>query len=103
MKAHKVSPDAWAQLIQQLAFFKMHGRLAATYENAQTRRFRGGRTEVVRSLSSEAAEWVRAMIDLSIPKVRLESVLAGAYTLPLTPHRTQPNYARSSLRPSSAT
>ncbi|KAF8234274.1 acyltransferase ChoActase/COT/CPT [Tricholoma matsutake] len=68
IKTHKVSPDAWAQLIKQLSFFKMHARLGVTYESAQTRRFKNGRTEVVRSLSSEAAEWVKAMINPSAHK-----------------------------------
>lgn len=51
----------------------MHARLGVTYESAQTRRFKNGRTEVVRSLSSEAAEWVKAMINPSAHKVYLES------------------------------
>jgi hypothetical protein len=100
MKTHKVSPDAWAQLIQQLAFFKMHGRLAATNENVQTRRFKKGRPEVVRSLSSEAAEWVRAMINPLKPKVHPES--SNAPISPLILHRIQLNFARSFSRLSSA-
>lgn len=71
IKTHKLSPDAWAQLIKQLAFFKMHGRLGVTYESAQTRKFKKGRTEVVRSVSSEGAEWVKAMVDPSAHKVGL--------------------------------
>jgi carnitine O-acetyltransferase len=68
IKTHKLSPDAWAQLIKQLAFFKMHGRLGVTYESAQTRKFKKGRTEVVRSVSAEGAEWVKAMVDPSAHK-----------------------------------
>jgi carnitine O-acetyltransferase len=47
----------------------MHARLGVTYESSQTRRFQKGRTEVIRSVSSEAAEWVKAMIDPSTHKV----------------------------------
>jgi len=68
IKTHKLSPDAWAQLIKQLAFFKMHARLGVTYESAQTRKFKKGRTEVVRSVSSEGAELVKAMVDPSAYK-----------------------------------
>lgn len=75
IKTHKVSPDAWAQLVKQLAFFKMHGRLGVTYESAQTRRFKKGRTEVVRSVSSEGAKWVKAMLDPSADRVSVVFVL----------------------------
>jgi len=65
MKKHKLSPDAWAQLVKQLAFQKMYGRPGVTYESAQTRKFKKGRTEVIRSASNEASAWVCAMLDSS--------------------------------------
>ena len=65
MKKHKLSPDAWVQLVKQLAFQKMYGRPGVTYESAQTRKFKKGRTEVIRSASNEASTWVRAMLDSS--------------------------------------
>lgn len=43
----------------------MFGRTAVTYESAQTRKFQLGRTEVIRSSSSEAKKWVEAMLDPS--------------------------------------
>lgn len=61
IKAHKVSPDAFAQLIKQLAFHKLYQRPAVTYESTQTRRFQKGRTEVTRSASQQSKEWVAAM------------------------------------------
>jgi carnitine O-acetyltransferase len=61
MKRHKLSPDAWAQLVKQLAFHKMFGRPGVTYESAQTRKFKLGRTEVIRSVSREGKAWVEAM------------------------------------------
>jgi len=64
-KHHKVSPDATAQLIKQLAFHKMFGRPGVTYESAQTRKFQLGRTEVIRSASSENKEWAEAMLSES--------------------------------------
>ncbi|KAG5653662.1 hypothetical protein H0H81_011622 [Sphagnurus paluster] len=61
IKTHKVSPDAWAQLTKHLAFWKMKGRMGVTYESAQTRKFKKGRTEVIRTASSEARAFVEAM------------------------------------------
>jgi carnitine O-acetyltransferase len=63
IKQFKVSPDAWAQLVKQLAFYKFKGRPAVTYESAQTRKFQHGRTEVIRATSSESKAWVDAMVD----------------------------------------
>ncbi|KAJ3516967.1 hypothetical protein NLJ89_g785 [Agrocybe chaxingu] len=65
-KHHRTSPDATAQLIKQLAFHKMFGRPGVTYESAQTRKFQLGRTEVIRSASSESKAWAEAMLD---PKI----------------------------------
>ncbi|KAG5353913.1 hypothetical protein C0989_000156 [Termitomyces sp. Mn162] len=62
MKSHSISPDAWAQLTKQLAFHKLTNRMAVTYESAQTRKFQRGRTETIRSLSSEARAFVEAML-----------------------------------------
>jgi len=65
-KHHKTSPDATAQLIKQLAFHKFQGRPGVTYESAQTRKYQLGRTEVIRSASSESKEWAEAMLDPTI-------------------------------------
>ena len=64
VKQFKTSPDAWAQLVKQLAFYKLKGRPGVTYESAQTRKFQRGRTEVIRAASSESKAWVDAMVDL---------------------------------------
>jgi carnitine O-acetyltransferase len=63
IKKHKASPDAWAQLVKQLAFHKMFGRPGVTYESAQTRKFQRGRTEVIRSASNESKRWAEAMLN----------------------------------------
>ena len=67
VKAARVSPDAWAQLLIQLAYarhLRLRGwkRQGATYESATTRRFFKGRTEVVRVVTSESDAFVRAMM-----------------------------------------
>ena len=63
IKQFKTSPDAWAQLVKQLAFHKFKGRPAVTYESAQTRKFQRGRTEVIRAASEQSKAWVDAMVD----------------------------------------
>ncbi|CAG8541519.1 20175_t:CDS:2, partial [Gigaspora rosea] len=63
------SPDAYVQMIIQLAYYKMYGVCRSTYESAQTRKFAHGRTEVCRSTSVDSVNWVKAMED---PKVPLE-------------------------------
>ncbi|KAI0631989.1 acyltransferase ChoActase/COT/CPT [Trametes polyzona] len=63
IKAFKASPDAWAQLVKQLAFHKMFGRPGVCYESAQTRKYQQGRTEVIRSASKESKAWAEAMLD----------------------------------------
>ncbi|KAF9992389.1 Carnitine O-acetyltransferase mitochondrial, partial [Entomortierella chlamydospora] len=57
------SPDAYVQMIIQLAYYKMHGVSRPTYESAQVRKFQHGRTETCRTVSSESVAWVKAMED----------------------------------------
>ncbi|RKP28189.1 carnitine acetyltransferase [Syncephalis pseudoplumigaleata] len=57
----KVSPDAYVQMALQLAYYTMHRKFAPTYESASTRIYLKGRTETVRTLSSESRAWCEAM------------------------------------------
>ncbi|CAG8538451.1 3338_t:CDS:2 [Ambispora leptoticha] len=63
------SPDAYVQMIIQLAYYKTYGLSRATYESAQTRKFQHGRTEVCRTVSNDSVKWVKAMED---PHVSIE-------------------------------
>jgi len=65
MKAHKASPDAWAQMVKQLAFYRLNNRPPVVYESCQTRKFLLGRTEVIRSSSPESKAFCEAMISTS--------------------------------------
>ncbi|WFD31275.1 carnitine O-acetyltransferase [Malassezia sp. CBS 17886] len=79
IKAYKCSPDAWAQMCIQLAYFKMFGEACATYEAAQTRKFKLGRTETIRSTSPESLAFVKAMTDADASdETRLKAFQAGA-------------------------
>lgn len=65
IKKYKCSPDAWVQMVIQLAYFKMYGHPCPTYESAQTRKFRWGRTETIRSASVESKAFCEAMEDVN--------------------------------------
>ncbi|KAL9891816.1 choline acetyltransferase isoform 2-T2 [Glossina fuscipes fuscipes] len=61
IKGCQVSPDAYIQLSLQLAYFRLYGYLVTTYESASTRRFLLGRVDCIRSASTEALEWAKAL------------------------------------------
>eukprot|EP00013_Stygamoeba_regulata_P028141 CAMPEP_0177648390 /NCGR_PEP_ID=MMETSP0447-20121125/10801_1 /TAXON_ID=0 /ORGANISM="Stygamoeba regulata, Strain BSH-02190019" /LENGTH=635 /DNA_ID=CAMNT_0019151025 /DNA_START=8 /DNA_END=1915 /DNA_ORIENTATION=- len=58
---HKMSPDGFVQMCFQLAHYRLTGTVVSTYESANTKQFRHGRTETVRSVSDDSvrlcAEW----------------------------------------------
>ncbi|CAH6720638.1 carnitine O-acetyltransferase, mitochondrial [[Candida] jaroonii] len=58
IKQFKVSPDAFVQMVIQLAYFKYTGKIRPTYESAATRKFLKGRTETGRSVSIESKKFV---------------------------------------------
>jgi len=66
IKKFKCSPDAYVQMIIQLAYFKMYGKNRPTYESAATRRFQQGRTETCRSVSDDSVAFCNAMANPSI-------------------------------------
>ncbi|KAF2668447.1 carnitine O-acetyltransferas-like protein [Microthyrium microscopicum] len=61
IKKFKCSPDAYVQLLIQLAYRKMYGVNRPTYESAATRKFQLGRTETCRTVSDESVAWTTAM------------------------------------------
>lgn len=63
IKKFKCSPDAYVQMIIQLAYFKMYGKSRPTYESAAVRRFQLGRTETTRTVSDDSVAWCKAMQD----------------------------------------
>ncbi|RHY19520.1 hypothetical protein DYB36_007385 [Aphanomyces astaci] len=61
IKTWGLSPDGVVQMALQLAFFNQHHRLPPTYESCSTRGFFHGRTETIRSATSEALRFVSAV------------------------------------------
>jgi carnitine O-acetyltransferase len=68
IKKFKCSPDAYVQMIIQLAYHKMFGVSRPTYESAATRRFQQGRTETCRSVSDESVAFCNAMANPDVPE-----------------------------------
>lgn len=68
IKKFKCSPDAYVQMVIQLAYHKMYGKNRPTYESAATRRFQMGRTETARSVSDESVAFCDAMAGDSDPQ-----------------------------------
>jgi len=78
IKKFKCSPDAYVQMIIQLAYFKMYGKNRPTYESAATRRFQQGRTETCRSVSDESVAFCKAISDPSIDSSETVSLFRKA-------------------------
>ena len=59
MKSMGFSPDAFVQMAFQAAYYGLYGRMENTYEPAMTKVFLHGRTEAIRAVSPESADFVR--------------------------------------------
>ncbi|KAI1203961.1 acyltransferase ChoActase/COT/CPT [Nemania serpens] len=66
IKQFKCSPDAYVQMIIQLAYHKMYGKNRPTYESAATRRFQLGRTETCRTVSDDSVAFCNAVADPAV-------------------------------------
>ncbi|CAM9272087.1 unnamed protein product [Chrysoparadoxa australica] len=64
MRAMKLGPDACFQMALQLASFRvMNGTPVAVYESCSHRKFFAGRTDTIRSTTSESVAFARAVHD----------------------------------------
>ncbi|KAF9438668.1 Carnitine O-acetyltransferase mitochondrial [Entomortierella beljakovae] len=61
IKTFKMSPDGYVQMALQLAYYRKHKELVATYESAATRKYKHGRTETIRSCSNESKAFCESM------------------------------------------
>lgn len=68
IKKQNMSPDAFIQMSLQLTYYKVHGKLASSYESAGLRQFKHGRVDNIRSCTMQVLHWVRAMCN-EIPDV----------------------------------
>ncbi|KAJ5907376.1 hypothetical protein N7495_000058 [Penicillium taxi] len=80
IKKFKCSPDAYVQMIIQLAYFKMYGKNRPTYESASTRKFQEGRTETTRTVSDESTAFCKAHHDPDVSREELVKLFRAALT-----------------------
>ena len=73
----QVSPDAFIQSALQLAYHKDTGKFALTYEASMTRLYLNGRTETVRSLTSELRDFVKLVSNYLLSLNKIMSAKAG--------------------------
>ena len=80
MKGFGMSPDAYAQMAMQLAYYRLNGKPCGTYESIMTRGFLHGRTEVGRSTSIDALNFCQAFDDPDISDAAKVELLQTATT-----------------------
>jgi len=61
-KSQRSSPDAFLQVAFQLAFYRLHGHTAPTYESGSTRKFLYGRTDTIRGASLASQAFAQGML-----------------------------------------
>ncbi|XP_063047323.1 choline O-acetyltransferase [Engraulis encrasicolus] len=71
IKRQRMSPDAYIQVALQFTYYRCHRKAVFTYESASIRRFQDGRVDNIRSATSEALAFSKAMTDEK-PKVSNE-------------------------------
>lgn len=57
----RVSPDAYVQMVVQLAYYRLHDKWTATYETGSTRAFYHGRTDTIRTCSTDVVDFLQKM------------------------------------------
>src|SRR5205814_8856366 len=78
IKKFKCSPDAYVQMVIQLAYRKMYGKNRPTYESAATRKYQQGRTETTRTVSDESVTFCEAMANPAIGPEECEKLFRAA-------------------------
>ena len=78
IKKFKCSPDAYVQMVIQLAYHKMFGKNRPTYESAATRKYQQGRTETTRTVSNESVAFCDAMANPDMGREDCEKLFRAA-------------------------
>jgi carnitine O-acetyltransferase len=78
IKKFRCSPDAYVQMVIQLAYHKMYGKNRPTYESAATRKFQLGRTETTRTVSDESVAFTDAMANPEVGAAECEKLFRAA-------------------------
>lgn len=68
------SPDAFVQMAFQAAYYGLYGRLECSYEPAMTKFYLHGRTEAIRPITEEVAEFVQTFWGENPPEQKVEAL-----------------------------
>jgi carnitine O-acetyltransferase len=60
-------PDFFVQQAIQLAYYRVHKKITATYETGHTRLFFHGRTETIKATTEDSVAFTKAMCDPTVP------------------------------------
>lgn len=77
-KSQKVSPDSFIQNAIQLAYYRHHKKTCGSYESGSIRMFQLGRTETIRSCSTESFKFTKAMLDKNVSNKHKAELLRKA-------------------------
>ncbi|KAI8328806.1 acyltransferase ChoActase/COT/CPT [Choanephora cucurbitarum] len=77
----KMSPDAFVQMAIQAAYYGLYGKCESTYEPAMTKTFLHGRTEAIRSVTSDSRTFVETYYsDKATAQQKLDSLRTALKT-----------------------
>jgi carnitine O-acetyltransferase len=68
------SPDAFVQMAYQAAYYGLYGRVECTYEPAATKIFLHGRTEAIRSVTTESVDFVQTFWGENPPAQKVQAL-----------------------------
>jgi len=71
IKEMKISPDAACQMAFQIAYADLHGKKATVYESCAMRHVYHGRTETIRSFTSESSAMINAFLNGESDEMKL--------------------------------
>ena len=72
------SPDAFVQMAFQAAYYGLYGRIENIYEPAMTKMYLHGRTEAIRSVTLESAEFVKTFWADNPPQKKVDALRKAA-------------------------
>uniref|UniRef100_A0A183ESB1 Carn_acyltransf domain-containing protein n=1 Tax=Gongylonema pulchrum TaxID=637853 RepID=A0A183ESB1_9BILA len=87
IKRHGISPDSFIQIGLQIAYYRIYGKHACTYETATLRKFSGGRTETIRLPNFHSAMFT---VDVTDPESAEEipaSMMASMFRVAASQHK----------------
>lgn len=74
MKSMGFSPDAFVQMAFQAAYYGLYGRVECTYEPAMTKVYLHGRTEAIRSVTTESFNYCQTFWADNAPAAKVEAL-----------------------------